>query len=80
MHLEKEEDKLAVARTHALLERWKAELDEDDKILLHQKEVAAAEAECRVLQSEIEEEQDFDKSQLTVKNLGSNGKIELNNL
>ncbi|VDI11881.1 Hypothetical predicted protein [Mytilus galloprovincialis] len=69
-----EEQKLVNAKANASLERKKVETEANIKLLQHQKEAEVAEAEYRVLESEIDTESD--ESDLTPEKLKLNGKID----
>ncbi|CAG2217796.1 unnamed protein product [Mytilus edulis] len=69
-----EEQKLVNAKANASLERKKVETEANIKLLQHQKEAEVAEAEYRVLKSEIDTESD--ESDLTPEKLKLNGKID----
>ncbi|VDI05254.1 Hypothetical predicted protein [Mytilus galloprovincialis] len=69
-----EEQKLINAKANASLERKKVETKANIKLLQHQKEAEVAEAEYRVLESEIDTESD--ESDLTPEKLKLNGKID----
>ncbi|VDI17174.1 Hypothetical predicted protein [Mytilus galloprovincialis] len=69
-----EEQKLINAKVNASLERKKVETEANIKLLQHQKEAEVAEAEYRVLESEIDTESD--ESDLTPEKLKLNGNID----